>query len=331
MTDNTTPDPACSLTARAFQERVAWIAALNQEFLRRSQRQGNLLTLTYDAAARLRVEDMVSRERDCCAFLEFKIISAGEEVVLNVTVPTHATENADKLLAPFLGDQMSAAATECCGACDVPASPVKAGRVAGTAVATSTAAVVACGACCVLPLAFPAVAATAVGGALAWLGGVHLWVTGLAALTAVGAALDLAAVCEAQSTSGNLHAGANGAGKPCVGSGDRMAAHRTLIDGCLVLLTCQLKTENDGCNPAQHSDLSALRSAVDRGHAHRRLLLLFRVRCMWADTSSQGRRLLCVLLLRQRAVPADSTEQVLLRVAWQNPQEGRVVVAPPAR
>ncbi|MGH8062276.1 MAG: hypothetical protein ACREO7_09720 [Pseudoxanthomonas sp.] len=187
MTDNTTPDPACSLTARAFQERVGWIAALNQEFLRRSQRQGNILTLTYGAAARSQVEDMVSRERDCCAFLEFKITSAGEEVVLSVTVPTHATESADKLLAPFLGDQTSAAATECCGACDVPASPVKAGRIAGTAMATSTTAVVACGACCVLPLAFPAVAATAAGGALVWLGGAHLWMTGLAALT-VGAA-----------------------------------------------------------------------------------------------------------------------------------------------
>lgn len=187
MTDNTSSGPTCSLETRDFQERVAWIAALNQEFLRRSERHGSTLTLTYDTAARSQVEDMVSRERDCCAFLEFKITSAGEEVVLNVTVPTHATESADKLLAPFLGGPMSVAATECCGACDVPASPVKAGRVAGTAIATSTTAVVACGACCVLPLAFPAVAATAAGGALAWLGGAHLWITGLAAFT-VGAA-----------------------------------------------------------------------------------------------------------------------------------------------
>lgn len=187
MTDGTSSVPACSLEARDFQERVAWITALNQRFLRRSQRQGSTLTLTYDAAARPQVEDMVSRERDCCAFLEFEVINADSEVELRITVPANATDNADALLAPFQGDPGSMAATECCGACEVPVSPVKAGRAAGTAMATSAMAVVACGACCVLPLAFPAVAATAAGGALAWLGGAHLWMTGLAALT-VGAA-----------------------------------------------------------------------------------------------------------------------------------------------
>lgn len=187
MTDNTSAGPACSLEARAFQERLAWIGVLNQSFLRRSQRQGNTLTLTYDAAARSQVEDMVSRERDCCAFLEFEVTNADEEVELRITVPLHATDNADALLAPFQGNQMSAAAAECCGACDVPASPVKAGRVAGTAVATSATAVVACGACCVLPLAFPTIAATAAGGALAWLGGAHMWMTGLATLTVAAA------------------------------------------------------------------------------------------------------------------------------------------------
>lgn len=187
MTDSASAGPACSLEARAFQERLAWIGVLNQKFLRHSQRQGNTLTLTYDAAARSQVEDMVSRERDCCAFLEFEVADANEKVELSITVPAHAADNADVLLAPFHGDSTSIAVTECCGACDIPASPIKAGRVAGTAVATSTTAVVACGACCVLPLAFPALAATAAGGALAWLGGAHLWVTGLAALIVAAA------------------------------------------------------------------------------------------------------------------------------------------------
>lgn len=187
MTDNTSPGPACSLEARAFQERLAWIGVLNQTFLRRSQRKGNTLTLTYDAAARLQVEDMVSQERDCCAFLEFKVANVDEGVELRITVPAHATENADVLLALFQDDQTPTAAIECCGACDAPPSPVKAGRVAGTAVASSATAVVACGACCVLPLAFPALAATAAGGVLAWLGGAHLWMTGLAALTVAAA------------------------------------------------------------------------------------------------------------------------------------------------
>jgi hypothetical protein len=65
---------------------------------------------------------------------------------------------------------------------------VKTGRVAGAAAATSTTAVIACSACCLLPLAFPAVAASAVaGGLLAWLAGAHVWLTVLA-VCAVGAA-----------------------------------------------------------------------------------------------------------------------------------------------
>lgn len=68
------------------------------------------------------------------------------------------------------------------GAGNVPVDPVRAGGVAGTAVATSTTAVIAGGACCVLPLVLPTVAVAATGGALPWLAGAHTWITGLAAL-----------------------------------------------------------------------------------------------------------------------------------------------------
>ena len=64
---------------------------------------------------------------------------------------------------------------------------VEQGGVAGVAVAGSVTAVVASAACCVLPLAVPALAASAAGGALAWLGGAHAWITWLAAVIVVGA------------------------------------------------------------------------------------------------------------------------------------------------
>jgi hypothetical protein len=188
MTDNTSPGPTCSLAAHAFQERVAWIAALHQKSLRRSHRQGNVLTLTYEAAAIREIEEMVARERECCAFLGFELSHAGDDVLLVIRVPARASENVDALLAPFDGHQRSADAADCCGACDVSAPVVKkAGRAAGAAAATSATAVVACAACCVLPLAFPAVAATAAGGLLAWLGGAHAWMTGLAAIVVIAA------------------------------------------------------------------------------------------------------------------------------------------------
>ncbi|KQY51185.1 hypothetical protein [Lysobacter sp. Root494] len=183
MTTTPAPSgPACSLEAHAFRERVAWIAALNQRSLHRLDRQGPTLTLVYEASALGDIEEMVARERDCCAFLAFDMV-AGEEVVLTITVPPDAVGSADELLAPFHDPKADAAS--CCGACDTPAAPVKSTGVAGSSIATAVAAVVACGACCVLPLAFPAIAATAAGGVLAWFGKAHGWMTLLALLVTV--------------------------------------------------------------------------------------------------------------------------------------------------
>ncbi|WP_447737824.1 hypothetical protein [Rhodanobacter soli] len=188
MTDTATLGSACSLEGRAFQERLAWIAALNQKHLRRAQRNGTTLTLIYDPAALHDVETLVSREQACCAFLEFRITDSSDEVRLDITVPAHASMDATALLAPFQGDPSATGATACCGTCAKPPSPVKATRIAGAATATSATAVIACGACCVLPLAFPAVAATTMmGGLLGWLAGAHVWLTVLAAIAVTAA------------------------------------------------------------------------------------------------------------------------------------------------
>lgn len=55
-----------------------------------------------------------------------------------------------------------------------------------TSVATSSGAVVACSACCVLPLALPAVTLGAAGGVLAWLTAAHIWITIIAAIAVLG-------------------------------------------------------------------------------------------------------------------------------------------------
>ncbi|MGH8077963.1 MAG: hypothetical protein ACREPE_11650 [Lysobacter sp.] len=187
MTDATSSAPACSLEAPAFKDRVAWITALNQKYLRESRRQGTQLTLTYDVAASREIEEMVARERECCAFLGFEIRPGSNDVQLIISLPDQAAEQADALLAPFYGNPSTQGDSTCCGTCDAPAAPVKARAVVGTAAVTSTTAVLACGACCVLPLAFPAVAASAAGGLLAWLGGAHMWITGVAVFAVLAA------------------------------------------------------------------------------------------------------------------------------------------------
>lgn len=60
-------------------------------------------------------------------------------------------------------------------------------RTASVAALTTAAGAVACGVCCVLPFAVPAVAAAGAGSLLAWFGEAHSWATALAGLIVSGA------------------------------------------------------------------------------------------------------------------------------------------------
>lgn len=60
-------------------------------------------------------------------------------------------------------------------------------RSARGAALTVAAGAVACGVCCVLPFALPAVALASAGGIIAWLGGVQFWATVFAATIVAGA------------------------------------------------------------------------------------------------------------------------------------------------
>lgn len=84
-------------------------------------------------------------------------------------------------------DDPGGEAGTCCNSCTHQADSRRGSAVAGTAAATSLTAVVACSACCVLPLAVPAVLATSAGGLIAWLAAAHFWITALAAAVVLGA------------------------------------------------------------------------------------------------------------------------------------------------
>ncbi len=179
------PAPACSLEARAFEDRVRWISELNSQRLLRSSRHGATLVLAYDPAAREQIEELIRRENECCAFLEFSVREAVDEVELHITVPPHGAGQTDSLLQPFQGT-VPTSATTCCGGYDPTVAEVKSNTAVGTAIATSTTAVAACGACCLLPMAFPAIAAGASGAVLASLAASHLSLTVLAAMSVAG-------------------------------------------------------------------------------------------------------------------------------------------------
>src|SRR3546814_11723679 len=71
---------ACALPPGDFNQRLAWIAALNRTALLRTQREDRRLLLTYDRSQAGLVHDMVDRERQCCGFLSFQVTTGHEGV-----------------------------------------------------------------------------------------------------------------------------------------------------------------------------------------------------------------------------------------------------------
>jgi hypothetical protein len=181
---------ACTLAPGAFQDRLAWIATLNKDALRKYERRDLVLQLSYAPESRERVREMVRNEQGCCGFLAFELHETGSEIRLTITAPERAREAADALFEQFVA---GAPAPVSC-ACATPASVVKSSskeapgsKAAGfTAVTLSTGAV-ACGVCCVLPFALPATILASTGSLLALLVKMHVWVTILAILSVVGA------------------------------------------------------------------------------------------------------------------------------------------------
>ena len=93
---------ACTLGAGAYQERLAWIAELNRSALRGAQRQGARLILTYDPRVATRVHEMVRREQECCAFLQFELNEGRSGLMVVITAPEPTRDALDAMFDPFV-------------------------------------------------------------------------------------------------------------------------------------------------------------------------------------------------------------------------------------
>jgi hypothetical protein len=190
MTIVEAPLIACTLAPGKFKDRLAWIAALNKDALRKYERRGLVLELNYAPEARERVHEMVRNEQACCAFLAFELHEAGNEIRLTVTAPERAREAADTLFEQFVANAPAPASCACAPSASVVKTPSKelpGSKAAGVTAATLSTGAVACGVCCVLPFALPATVLASIGPLLAWFVNMHLWVTILAILSVVGA------------------------------------------------------------------------------------------------------------------------------------------------
>jgi len=160
---STSPPPvACTLDRTAYEDRMAAIAKLSDRALKHSRRDGRRLFLTFAAAARADVEDLIRKEKTCCSFLDFDLSEAEGDIVLAITAPPGAA--ADEIFAPF-------AERTSCGCAPAPNS----GRMLSALGLGGVGVAFLCGAACI---AAAVLAAAGVGGA---------WVSVLAGFDALAA------------------------------------------------------------------------------------------------------------------------------------------------
>ena len=94
---------ACTLSASDYRQRLAEIAALSRDALRRVEQRGLTLDLRYAPEAAARVRQLVEQERTCCAFLQFELHEDDVEVRLLVTAPPAAADAVPDRLAELTG------------------------------------------------------------------------------------------------------------------------------------------------------------------------------------------------------------------------------------
>ena len=184
-----TPPIACSLAAGEFRDRLAWIGALNRDALRSRERRDLVLDLRYAPEVRDRVREMVRNEQACCSFLTFDVREEPNEIQLTITAPEAAREAAVILFERFIAAEpaCACAALAASGSISALTGEHPGSKAAGLTAVTLATGAVACGACCILPFALPAVVLAGTGSILALLAEAHVWVTSLAFLAVIGA------------------------------------------------------------------------------------------------------------------------------------------------
>jgi hypothetical protein len=90
-----------------------WIAELTRDDLQSYERNDLVLDLKYAPEAAERFREMVRKEKECCAFLNFNLREDHREVRLTITAPEDAREAANVLFQQFVASE-SAPGPGCC-------------------------------------------------------------------------------------------------------------------------------------------------------------------------------------------------------------------------
>lgn len=100
---------ACSLEAASLERRLAEIAEIGAHSLISRDDIGgrHLLRFRADEGTRLRLEEVLAAESECCSFLELSLDQDQEasELLLAIAAPRRAQALADGLAAAFAGSR----------------------------------------------------------------------------------------------------------------------------------------------------------------------------------------------------------------------------------
>jgi hypothetical protein len=99
------PPIACTLSPGEYANRLTWINQLVDDALLACERRDLELTLRYAAEAAARVRELVRREQACCAFLEFELHEAPEEIALTIRAPEETRLAANMIFALYAGSR----------------------------------------------------------------------------------------------------------------------------------------------------------------------------------------------------------------------------------
>lgn len=93
---------ACTLSPADMDARLLRIRQLTRSHLRSHSMQGLTLRLSYAPEAAAELADIVSLERECCAFLAFHLTESPGAVELLITAPSSEGTDALWLFVQFL-------------------------------------------------------------------------------------------------------------------------------------------------------------------------------------------------------------------------------------
>jgi len=88
---------ACDMSAARDtpDERLAEYRELFERALRGRERGADSVALRFEADAREQVEDLASREHACCPFVDYRVETAGDELIWTTTNPVVGEQRAD--------------------------------------------------------------------------------------------------------------------------------------------------------------------------------------------------------------------------------------------